>query len=57
MNNVNECKLNFTDVSQEDRELIGRGFLACVEDYFKKPGVEDDFKKWQQKRNKKVFVL
>lgn len=52
MSNVTNCKLDLTKVSKEDKEHIGRGFLACIEDYFKKPGVEEDFRLWQEQRYK-----
>ena len=49
---VKECKIDINKISKNDKAIIGRRFLACVNDYFKKPGVEEDFKLWLAKRNK-----
>lgn len=53
--NVKNCEIDYSKISNEDKEIIGRRFLACVEDYFKRPGVEEDFKIWQANR-KKIYV-
>lgn len=54
MDSVTNCKFNILDVSNADKEHIGRGFLRCVQDYFKDPEIEKDFKLWQKQRYKKI---
>lgn len=39
-------------ISKSDKEMIARVLLPKIDDYFKRPGVEEDFKIWLQKRNK-----
>lgn len=53
MRDIKKCKIDLSKISNEDKEIIGRRFLDCVNDYFSKPGVEEKFQKWlaQRKQN------
>ena len=49
---IKKCKIDINKIPKEDREIIVRRFLACVKDYFKKPGVEEEYKLWLAQRDK-----
>ncbi len=39
-------------IGKLDQEFIARAFLPLVEDFFKKPGVKEDYEKWLKNHNK-----
>ena len=49
---INGRPIQINKISKSDRDTIARVLLPHIEEYFKRPGVEDDFKKWLKERNK-----
>lgn len=52
---INGRPVQINKISKKDKEIIARVLLPHVEGYFKRPGVENDFKKWLKKRGK-IYV-
>ena len=45
----------YTNASDTDRMITGRVIAGDIERYFKRYGIEEDFKIWLRERNKKDF--
>lgn len=57
MRKIKECSIINTDkISEVEQESIARIFLPAIEEYFKDPQVQRNFKIWQKKRNNKVCL-
>ncbi len=48
--------INIENISEVEQERIARIFLPAIEDYFKDPEVQRNFKIWQKNRNSKVCL-
>ena len=52
---INGRPIQINKITKSDRDMIARTLLPHIEEYFKRPVVEDDFKEWLKKRNK-IYV-
>ena len=52
---INGRPIQINKITKSDRDMIARTLLPHMEEYFKRPVVEDDFKEWLKKRNK-IYV-